>query len=110
MLGLGLALNLLVILLNRGFMPIRPEAIRFLAPNAPASAWQVGKRVVFTKNIALTTADTQLWWLSDWFLLPNWLPDRVAFSLGDVLIAIGAFWFLWSLSNAEQHRLGETGD
>lgn len=110
MLELGLAFNLLVILLNKGFMPIRPEVIRILAPNTSTSVWQVGKRVVFTKNIALPAADTQLWWLSDWFLLPLWLPDRVAFSLGDVLIAIGAFWFLWSLSNDNQHRDKGIGD
>jgi hypothetical protein len=92
-LGIGLALNLLVMVINGGFMPISPETAAQLTPGQPS--WQIGARFGW-KDIVLPKASTRLWWLSDCFLLPAWLPYRVAFSLGDVWIALGAFWLLWA--------------
>lgn len=90
LLGLGLILNLTVILLNRGLMPITPENVTRLVPNAPAGSWELGSRLGTGKDIVLTLDQTRLWWLSDHFYLP--LPGRdVAFSLGDIFIAVGAF-------------------
>jgi hypothetical protein len=103
-LGLGLALNLLVITLNGGLMPISPETVAQLAPDAPPGTWQVGSRLGVGKDVVLPVAATCLSWLSDRFLLPAWLPRRVAFSLGDVFIAFGAFWLLWTLGGDRQQR------
>ncbi len=101
LLGAGAALNLAVILANGGLMPISPELVARFAPEA-AGTWAVGERLWLSKDIVLPAAATNLPWLSDRFLLPGWLPLRAAFSLGDILIALGAFRLLWSLSDTTE--------
>ena len=93
-LGLGLALNLLVITLNKGLMPIAPETVLALYPEIPLSAWQIGSRPGMSKNILLLAGDTRLAWLSDSILLPEWFPWTRALSPGDLFIVLGVFWLL----------------
>ena len=107
-LGLGLALHLLVICLNGGLMPISPEAAGRLMPGAAPDAWQVGQRL--GKDIVLPAAATRLEWLADRFLLPTWFPYQVAFSLGDGLIALGAFWLLWAMGGPAPRQPGAAHD
>jgi hypothetical protein len=98
LLGIGLMMNLAVISLNGGLMPIPPEAVAHLAKANPELAWQVGERLGTGKDIVLNAEATKLWFLSDRLIL---LPDnpgyQVAYSVGDVFIAAGAFWLLWRL-------------
>jgi hypothetical protein len=101
-LGLGLALNMLVIILNGGLMPISPETVARITPGMPAATWEVGQRFSTSKDIVLPAAEIRLGLLSDRFLLPDWVPYRVAFSLGDVLIGLGAFSLMCSLGRCQE--------
>ncbi|MDD5369820.1 MAG: DUF5317 domain-containing protein [Anaerolineaceae bacterium] len=96
-LGLGLAANLLVISLNGGWMPISPDTVRQLVPNAPRSIFQAGHRFGSSKDWVIDRSVTPLAWLSDRWVTPDWFPIHAAFSFGDVLIGLGAFLFLWSI-------------
>jgi len=100
-LGFGLVLNLVVIALNGGLMPISPETIHRLSPSAVIMPADFGTRLGSSKDILMSTVDTRLWFLSDRFVLPDWIPNRVAFSLGDIFIAIGAYWLLWVHGNID---------
>jgi hypothetical protein len=104
-LGLGLFLNLLVIVLNGGLMPISPQTLSRLLPHTSAGDWTIGQRFGSSKDLILSVELTRLAWLSDRFLTPDWMPQRAAFSIGDVLIAIGAFGFLWQTGNTPNGML-----
>ena len=92
---IGLILNLLVISSNGGWMPISPATAAHLPGGGAAQAAAPGSRFG-QKDILLLPENTRLEFLSDRWLLPDWFHYAVAFSLGDVLVAIGAFWLLAS--------------
>ena len=94
----GLVLNLIVILLNGGLMPISPEAINRLYP-AIQPNWEFGRRLGSGKDIVLPFNEMKLGWLSDQFVI-SLLGRMIAFSLGDFFIAAGVFWFLWAQGGA----------
>jgi len=96
----GTYLNLLVIAANGGFMPVSPETVHAFAPQALPHL-VIGERIGYSKDILLPAAKTTFCFLSDRFLLPGWFPYQVAFSLGDALIACGAF---WSLCNTARRK------
>lgn len=99
MLGLGLLSNFLVIALNGGMMPLSPANAQKLIPPGAEVDLRIGERVGFGKDVLLPIEQTNLWFLSDIFTLPDWLGYRLAFSFGDILIALGAFWLFWSLGS-----------
>lgn len=93
LLGLGLLLNLAVIVANGGLMPISPETLATV--HGELSAELYDSRAYGSKSIVLPADETRLEWLADRFTLPDWTPIQFAFSLGDVFLAAGAFWVLW---------------
>lgn len=102
LMGLGLFLNFLVICLNGGMMPLTPENAQFLQPAGNPIPITLGERVGISKDILLEKSNTKLWFLSDIFLLPAWLNYPLAFSPGDVLVSLGAFWLLWEFGNPKK--------
>jgi hypothetical protein len=96
-LGLGLLLNLAVILPNGGWMPITPQTVSRIYPDSPVSSWKIGDRLGTSKDKVLRLMDIRLEWLSDRFVFP--VGKKAAFSLGDALISAGAFWFCWNLGS-----------
>ncbi len=75
----GGASNLVAISLNGGYMPASPDALAALGyvPNGEFSNSSV-------------VPDAVLWPLTDLFVMPAWLPLANIFSVGDVLIGVGA--------------------
>jgi hypothetical protein len=104
-LSMGLLVNFLAIGLNGGWMPISPETIQRMFPSLPPETWIAGERLGFTKDRIMAVSSTRLAWLADVFTLPTWISYRVAFSVGDIFIAVGAFLILWSLSNPIEKEL-----
>jgi len=88
--GLGLLLNLTVILANGGYMPTSPEALQ-LGGYISSSPIASGTRLARSKDIILPRAETRLWYLSDALVIPPPFPWPTVFSVGDVVIAAGTF-------------------
>lgn len=86
----GLVMNMAVMVANGGFMPIDPHTAERVVGAERVASSELGARIGY-KDVLLPASETRLEWLSDRFLPPVWSPYQVAFSLGDVLIALGAF-------------------
>lgn len=83
----GAALNLVVIVANGGWMPSSPEAWQQLNGLAALPTLDYS-------NSALAGSATFLPFLGDIFVLPRPLPFANVFSIGDVVIGLGAIVFL----------------
>lgn len=91
----GLACNLTAILANRGFMPLPFETAARLIPHDILDTLTIGARLSkSSKDILLPEAMIWLPWLADRFTLPSFFSYRIAFSLGDMGISLGAFFIL----------------
>ena len=99
LMGIGLLLNFLAIVLNGGMMPLTPQNAQHLLPAGSTVMLTLGERVGVSKDILLEKSATRLWFLGDVFLLPEWINFPMAFSPGDVLLSLGAFWLFWELGN-----------
>ncbi|GAB4564741.1 MAG: hypothetical protein Fur0017_00660 [Anaerolineales bacterium] len=98
---LGAALNFTVMAANGGFMPISFETAGRLISQ---EALDVPAGTFFgAKDILLPLQETRFEMLADRYLPPAWLPYQFAFSLGDVFIAVGAFWLLARQPNPNTH-------
>ncbi len=84
--ALGALSNLLVISVNSGRMPSSAYAL-VRAGQADIADKLAGSGVV--GNIVLMGRGTRLDFLGDWLYLPHGFPLATAFSVGDLLIAMG---------------------
>jgi hypothetical protein len=98
LLSLGAASNGVTIALNGGTLPASPAALaRAGLPADPGH---------FTNSGVL--AHPHLGGLGDVFAVPAWFPFANVFSLGDVLIVVGAAWF--AHATCRSPRAGELSD
>ena len=77
--GAGMLLNLAAILSNGGHMPALPGAMR-----------HAGLSYTGVHNNSVAEAHPNLAWFVDRWAAPSWIPAGNVFSVGDVLIAVGA--------------------
>jgi hypothetical protein len=77
--ALGMLSNVVAVVANGGVMPSLPTAAQAAGIVEPA-----------TYN-SVTTDDPRLAWLVDRWAAPDWIPLANVFSVGDVLLALGAF-------------------
>ncbi|NPV70615.1 MAG: DUF5317 domain-containing protein [Firmicutes bacterium] len=87
--GLGTACNTLVITLNGGYMPASTSALAGAGMLPVLKALASGPH----HNSVLIHQQTRLWFFGDIFFVPPPFPTPNVFSVGDVLIALGAFIF-----------------
>ncbi|MRS04276.1 hypothetical protein EG832_13825 [bacterium] len=102
----GFLLNFLVIALNSGYMPISPATVEKLDPGSELN-WMIGQRFGYSKDIILAPEMTKLAFLSDRFTITNVLGYNVAFSLGDIFIALGVILLLWMLGGKPEQKMKE---
>jgi hypothetical protein len=88
--ALGLASNTLVIFLNHGRMPVALSVWR-----ATGKASGAITRTGHYNNNVLGSAHTHLAFLGDVLPLPAAVPLANAFSIGDLLLLVGAMVFVW---------------
>ncbi len=84
--ALGVALNLVVIVANGGYMPQSAEAHR--------AVWGFDRAVeqgqpTQLKNTIVMTADTRVAFLGDVIAQPSWWPKANVVSVGDLALAAG---------------------
>jgi len=77
--AVGMLLNLVAILANRGTMPVSYAAMH-----------DAGRSEVTQAN-STAMSDPVLPWLVDRWAAPEWLPLANVYSVGDVVVAVGAF-------------------
>ncbi|MCA1032179.1 DUF5317 domain-containing protein [Bacillus timonensis] len=87
--AIGMAMNLLVMAVNKGRMPVDVDAARALAPeDLPALlAGEYGKHIAISDG-------TYLNFLGDIFFLKFPYPRPIIVSLGDIVLSIGVFLFI----------------
>jgi len=83
--GAGSILNAIVIFANGGRMPVDPQALARAGIVDLAEYLATGH----SGTHGLMTAGTRLRWLGDVWAMPAWSFRPAAFSIGDVLIALG---------------------
>ena len=97
----GIALNVLVMTINGGWMPLTPETSHFVHPERPVIEQT---RPNNSKNIILPRSETNLWILSD--IVRVTLPwRRTVVSIGDIVLIIGVAQFIFQATAKKRDKL-----
>ncbi len=100
----GIALNLLAIAANGGYMPVSPETLARIRGDGVLSL-PIGSVVWGSKDVVLPSQQALFWFLGDVLVIPPPFPWPTAMSMGDVLVAVGVFAFI--LGTTRPHRESE---
>ena len=106
--GIGVLWNLAAIAANGGFMPISPATLARINPGTTPDQWMISQHYAYSKNVILYRESANLWLLSDVIVLPAPFPWPVAFSLGDLFIAVGVMVLLQGPSSQPAAQPGWT--
>jgi len=99
--AVGIALNVLVMVANGGWMPVTPETYHFVHPDRPIVEQT---KPSSSKNIILPRSETNLWILSD--MIRVTLPwHRTAVSMGDVLLVMAVAQFIFQTTAKKKDKL-----
>ena len=93
--ALGACLNLAVMLANGGYMPVTVAALERSGHLDRRVIREGGVYVYGSKDVVLPDSDIRLGFLADALSLPRPIPLAASFSLGDLLIAMGASTFAY---------------
>ncbi len=101
--ALGVFLNILVMSVNGGWMPLEPDMYRFVHPD---HAIAVDEKPFGSKNVVLPRHKTKLWFLAD--VIPVTLPWRqTVVSVGDVMMMAAAARFVFGGTAANRINPGD---
>ena len=96
--GLGVALNLSVVLANGGYMPVDQAAL-----DASGQTAELAVRPRYRRDVPIAL-DTRLPWLADVIGEPDWLPRRGVLSIGDLVLMAGVGWWTFATTFADRRR------
>lgn len=88
---IGAALNFSVIIANEGRMPVTMQSLERSGHVERIVALDELLVVRGSKDVVLQPEEISLWFLSDIFGIPERYPFSASFSVGDLLIVVGAF-------------------
>ena len=97
--GLGMFCNLAAVLTNGGHMPARASALR-----------AAGVLYRGVHNNSAVASHPNLSWLIDRWPVPAWIPMGNVYSVGDVLIAVGAVVLVSAGMGVRLHRRNLAAD
>ena len=87
----GLLMNMAAIVANGGYMPIDPEVARIAGQSRAAT---VDGTTIINNSMAIQSG-VRLWILTDILPVPAIIPFANVFSIGDLLLTLGAGLFLY---------------
>ena len=88
-LGVGLLLNLVVMVANGGLMPVTAARVAQAGLSHRIAGVEAGHGIPGTKNVLVQPGSARLEMLSDVVVLPRGLPSQRVVSPGDVIVVLG---------------------